>query len=108
VVYVSLFRQMLRLLLIIGQTGRSFKTRYEEHIQDIRNNRTKTGYSQHILNTGHQYNNIENSMDIVKIQEKGKLLNTLEKFYIYREQKTNNSLNENGTDTYNPIFELLS
>jgi hypothetical protein len=47
-------------------------------------------------------------MDILKIQEKGKLLNTLEKFYIYKEQKTNNSLNENGTDTYNPIFELLS
>jgi hypothetical protein len=50
---------------------------------------------------------MENSMNIIKIQEKGKLLNTLEKIYIYKEQKINNSLNENGTDTYNPIFELL-
>jgi hypothetical protein len=50
---------------------------------------------------------MENCMNIIKIQEKGKLLNTLEKFHIYKEQKNNNSLNENGTDTYNPIFELL-
>jgi hypothetical protein len=71
----------------IGQTGRNFKTRFKEHIQDIKNNRTKTGFSQHILNTGHEYNTIENFMNIIKIQNKGKLLNTLEKFYIYKEKK---------------------
>jgi hypothetical protein len=37
----------------IGQTVRTFKIRYKEHIRDIRNNKDKTGYSQHILNTGH-------------------------------------------------------
>jgi hypothetical protein len=68
----------------IGQTGRSFKTRYKEHIQDIRNNRTKTGFSQHILNTGHQYNNMENCMNIIKIQEKGKLRNTGKILYLQR------------------------
>jgi hypothetical protein len=57
--------------------------------------------------SGHEYNNIENSMSILKIQKKGKLLNTLEKCHVHKEQKTNNLLNENGTDTYNPIFELL-
>jgi hypothetical protein len=40
-------------------------------------------------------------MDILKIQEKGKLLNTLEKFYIYKEQKTNNSLNRSDQQPTN-------
>jgi hypothetical protein len=84
-----------------------FKTRFKEHIQDIKNNRAKTGYSQHILNTGHEYNTIENCMSIVQIQNKGKLLNTMEKFYIYKEQKTGNLLNENSLELYNPIYELL-
>jgi hypothetical protein len=55
----------------IGQIGRNFKTRYKEHIQDIRNNRSKTGFSQHILNTGHAYDNIENTLKILDIQEEG-------------------------------------
>jgi hypothetical protein len=38
----------------IGQTGRSFKTRFKEHVSDIKNNRCKTGYSQNILNYGHE------------------------------------------------------
>jgi hypothetical protein len=46
-------------------------------------------------------------MNIIKIQNKGKLLNTLEKFYIYKEQKTGNLLNENRMETFNPIYELL-
>jgi hypothetical protein len=46
-------------------------------------------------------------MSIVKIQNKGKLLNTMEKFYIYKEQKTGNLLNENSLEPYNPIYELL-
>jgi hypothetical protein len=39
----------------IGQTGRTFKVRYKEHIQAIRNNNGNSGYSNHILNTGHTY-----------------------------------------------------
>jgi hypothetical protein len=45
----------------IGQTGRKFNTRYKEHIHDIRHNSSSTGYSEHILNTGHAYG----TMDII-------------------------------------------
>jgi hypothetical protein len=38
----------------IGQTGRSFNVRFKEHISDIVHNRDKTGYSQHIFNSGHE------------------------------------------------------
>jgi hypothetical protein len=91
----------------IGQTGHNFKTRFKEHIQDIRNNRSKTGFSQHILTTGHAYDNMENMLKILNTQGKSPYLNTLEKFHIYKTKKSGNLLNENCTDTYNPIFELL-
>jgi hypothetical protein len=91
----------------IGQTGRNFKTRFKEHIQDIRNNRTKTGYSQHVIITGHKYGNIENILNVLNAHKKGAFRNTLEKFHIYKTQKTDNLLNENSTDIYNPIFEFL-
>jgi hypothetical protein len=91
----------------IGQTGWNYKTRYKEHIQDIRNIRRKTGFSHHILNTGNAYDNIENTLKILNTQEKGPYLNTLEKFHIYKTKKTGILLNDNYADTYNPIFKLL-
>jgi hypothetical protein len=36
----------------IGQTGRNFKTRFKEQILDIKNNRSKTDFPHHVLNTG--------------------------------------------------------
>jgi hypothetical protein len=42
----------------VGQTGRTFNTRYKEHIHDIRSNNSHSGYSNHILNTGHAYGTI--------------------------------------------------
>jgi hypothetical protein len=77
------------------------------HIQDIRNNRSKAGFSHHILNTRHAYNSIENTLQILNTQGKGPYLNTLEKFHIYKTNKTDILLNDNYADTYNPIFELL-
>jgi hypothetical protein len=91
----------------IGQTGRNFKTRYKSHIQDIRNNKNETGFLHHILNTGHSYNKIENTLKILNIQDKGPYLNTLEKFRIYKTKKTGILLNDNYADIYNPIFELI-
>jgi hypothetical protein len=88
-----------------GQTGRKFRIRYKEHIRDIRNNRNKTGCSNHILNTRHTYGNLEDTMPVVNIQNKGPYLNTLERFHIYKEQKTGVILNGNYADLYNPLFE---
>jgi glycerol-3-phosphate acyltransferase PlsY len=56
----------------IGQTSRAFHTRYKEHIQAIRNSNSNSGYSNHILNTGHKYGATTDIMDIVKTHRKGK------------------------------------
>jgi hypothetical protein len=70
--------------LMYGQTGQTFHTTYKEHIQAIRNNNGNTGYLNPVLNTGHAYRSITDTMEVVKIEKKGKHLNTLEKYHIYK------------------------
>jgi hypothetical protein len=62
----------------MGKTGRNFQTRYKEHIREIRYNKPKKGYGQHMLNTGHKYRNIEDTMDVVEQQPKGPYLDTID------------------------------
>jgi hypothetical protein len=54
-----------------------------EHIQAIRTNTYTSKYSQHVLDTGHAYDTIEETMEVIQTAKKGHLLNTLERFYIY-------------------------
>jgi hypothetical protein len=70
-------------LRYIAQTGHMFKDRYREHILAIRTYKHTSKYAQHILDTGHAYGKMEETMDAIHITRKGNLLNTLERFYIY-------------------------
>jgi hypothetical protein len=45
----------------------------------IRNNNSNSGHSNHVLNTGHAYGSIADTMKVVKVEKKGKHLNTMEK-----------------------------
>jgi hypothetical protein len=94
-------------LKYIGQIGRTFHSSYKEHIQAIRNNNSNSGYSSHILNTGHADGTITDTVDIVKTHKKGKHLNTLEKYHIYRISKSNLHMNDTNIDTHNPVFKTL-
>jgi hypothetical protein len=80
-------------LKYIGPTGRTFNTRYKEHIHDIRSNNSNTGYSNHILNPGHTYGTITDTMEIITLGKKGRYLNTLEKYHIYEICKDNLHMN---------------
>lgn len=59
-------------LKYISQSGRTFNIRYKEHIHTITKNNSNSGYSNHILNTGHAYGTITNTMT----GRKGRHLNT--------------------------------
>jgi hypothetical protein len=78
-------------LRYIGQTGRTFKIKYKEHIQAIRINNANSGYSNHtsILNTGHTYGTITDTMNVIRNGRKGGYLNILEKYHIFKISKTN-------------------
>jgi hypothetical protein len=92
-----------------GQTGRNFKTRFKEHIRDIHNNKSTSGFVQHVLETGRAFGNMDGSMEIVKIQQKGSHLNMLENFYIYIYKlfQQGIQLNNNCPNLQNPIFKQI-
>jgi hypothetical protein len=94
-------------LKYVGQTGRTFNIRYKEHIHDIRSNNSNTGYANHILNTGHTYGTITDTMEIIKTGRKRRYLNTLEKYHIYEMSKDNLRMNDTNIDIHNPIFKTL-
>jgi hypothetical protein len=94
-------------LKYIRQTGRTFKTRYKEHIQAIRSKNSNSGYSNHMLNTEHTYGSIADTMKVLKTEKKGKHLNTLEKYHIYKTSKEGLQMNDTYIDTHNPIFEVI-
>jgi hypothetical protein len=54
----------------VGQTGWSFRLRNNEHIDAIHGNKTTSKYAQHILDTGHSYGSIEDSLKILHHNKK--------------------------------------
>jgi hypothetical protein len=47
-------------------------------------------------------------MEIMKIERKGKHLNTLEKYHIYKISKEGIHMNDILEETYNPISEIVN
>jgi hypothetical protein len=54
----------------VGQTGRSFRIRYKEHLNDINYNRDKTGYSKHTLNTQHGFSKDITALEVLEVHPK--------------------------------------
>jgi hypothetical protein len=48
----------------VSQAGCTFQTKYKEHIREIKTNGNTSKYAQHILDTAHNYDNIEETMKI--------------------------------------------
>jgi len=67
-----------------GQTGRSFRTRFQEHLRDFRYDNGKSIFALQLLGNGHDIGPMEDTMNTVHITDKGRLMNTLEKFYIFQ------------------------
>jgi hypothetical protein len=75
--------------------------------KQIVNNNSNSGYSNHILSTRHAYECITDTTNIIKTEEKGKHINILEKYHIYKISKNRVHMNDKHIDIYNPIFETL-
>ena len=69
------------------------------------NHRSK--FAQHVLDEGHALGPMIDIMDVVHIVEKGRMLDTLEKYYIYRETQSGSQINDKLMVQKNPIFETL-
>jgi hypothetical protein len=87
--------------------NRTFKAHYKEHLQAIRTNKHNSGFAQHILDTGHIYDSINQTMEVLHVEKKEQKLNTLERFHIYNLTKKALQMNDMHTETNNPIFDTL-
>jgi hypothetical protein len=67
----------------------------------------KSKFARHLLDEGHDFGPMENIMDIVQYANKGRMMDTLEKFYIYELTCRGSHINDQLTIQRNPIFETL-
>jgi diphthamide synthase subunit DPH2 len=91
----------------VGQTGRDFHTRYKEHKRAFKYNTLQSKFAKHLQEHGHSFGNMENIMQVIKIQGKGTHLNTIQKFHIHKETLNNNQLNKDHAETTNLIFNTI-
>jgi hypothetical protein len=91
----------------LGQTGRSFLTRFKEHKQAAKNKSTSSNFAKHINEQAHTFGTTDNTMSVLKIQRKGPYLNTLERFYIHKEASLNNHLNDDHIVIPNRVFDTI-
>jgi hypothetical protein len=94
-------------LKYIGQTGRTFNVRYKGHAHAIKSNNSNSGYSNHILYTGHTCGTVRDTMDVIRTGRKGRHLNPLEKYHIYKISRTNLHMDNRHIDTHSPIFQTI-
>jgi len=76
----------------IGQTGRLFRVRFQEHFQDFKYGNNKSKFAMHLLENKHSIDYIENIMKDLYITNKCHLMDTTEKLYVYKETKNSNEI----------------
>jgi hypothetical protein len=62
----------------IGQTGRPFHLRFNEHFRDYKYANNKPKFAQHPIENRHSISSMENIMDILYATSNGTMLNAME------------------------------
>ena len=69
-----------------GQTARSFRNRFTEHLRDFKHGNGKYSFAQHLLENGHDIGSIEDIMSTIYITNEGRLMDTGKILHIPRDQ----------------------
>jgi len=88
----------------VGQMGHSFTQRFKEHKNAFKSNRNTSNYAKHALEHSHPFGPIHETMQILQYQDKGTHLNTIGRYFIYKEFSSNNHLNDEFNITPNKIY----
>jgi len=91
----------------IGQTGRHFKVRFHEHLRDFKYGNKKSKFALHLLENKHPIGPMESIMETVHVTNKVRMMDTLERYYIFLEIKLNNNINDKLTIKHNIMFETI-
>ena len=90
-----------------SQTGRPFRVQFQEHFRDFKYSKGKSRFAAHFLENKHSIGPMDNIMETLHTTGKGRMMDTLERFYIFRETKINNQINDKLTIKPNIIFETI-
>ena len=91
----------------VGQTGRFSHIRFSEHFRDFKYANRKSRFSQHLLESNHSFGPIDSIMKILHSTNKGKQMDTLQKFHIYKVTCENVKINDKNTSRPNAIFDTI-
>ena len=91
----------------VGQTDRSFRTRFREHLWDYRYKTGNSKFAQYLHEHDHSFGPINSVMDILQIVGKGAMMDTLERYHIYKITNLGTQINDKSTATCNILFNTL-
>jgi hypothetical protein len=91
----------------VGQTGRNFTARFNQHKNAFRTNSHSSRFAQHLLEQKNSFGTVHNTKQVLQRQNKGAHLNTIDRFHIYSEYTNDNHLNDNQTIFPNKIFDAV-
>jgi hypothetical protein len=90
-----------------GQTRRQFRICFQEHFQDFKYGNGKSRFAPHLLENKQSIGQVDNIMETLHTMGKGRMMDTLERFYIFWETKINNQITDRLTIKPNIIFETI-
>jgi len=61
----------------------------------------------HLLENHHSIGHIDNIMEVLYITKKGCTMDTIEKYYIYKEAKNGNQISDKNTIKQNKLYDVV-
>jgi len=87
--------------------GSRFHKEVKEHRNAFKTNRNTSNYAKQALEHLHPFGPIQDTMQVLQNQRKWTHLNTIERFFFYKEFSINNYLNDEFNITQNRNLEAL-
>jgi hypothetical protein len=91
----------------VGQSGRSIKVRYKEHIRYIRTNNPTSTCATHILEDRHEYGEEEQTLTLLKRCRKESNMDASENFFIQIVHQQGILIEEQQVNDPNPLYLVL-
>ena len=94
-------------MVYVGQTGRSFRTRYREHLRHYKYRTGNSKFAQHLWEQNHSFSPIDSVMDALRVLKKGVMMDTVERYHMYKATSFVIQINDKSTATCNTLFDTL-
>ena len=94
-------------MIYIGQTGSSFRMRFQEHLRDYKYRTGNSKFAQNLHDHNHSFGPIDTVLDVLHVIKKGAMMVTLERYRIHRITSLGAQINDRNTASRNMLFDTL-